>query len=228
MTNAVTNVQKLASIASSGKDKALMDNLIQTYQTSTKTAVENILNMCIAVKEIDEKRKAKLINDFDVMYFCASVSLDRKGGTYRKYRQIGAHAERFIKHMGALPSAYTVLFYITTLPPEKFEELIESNQITPSISLEKLKEIINPPTKTADPDEVNFKLNFNMSTMSSSAQDYLKQMLTDLMAFNEIEVVVPDKYKSTLNYPKTAQTLVPKVVPSVNKTKPAPKKSAKT
>jgi hypothetical protein len=225
MTNTVSVAEKFAVISTKCKDKELMDNLIDTYQKSTKTAVENILNMCIAVKDIDEKRKAKLINDFDVMYFCASVSLDRKGGTYRKYRQIGAHAERFMKHMGALPSAYTVLFYITTLPPEKFEKLIESNQITPSISLEKLKEITNSSTKTIDPDEVNFKVNFNISTMSSNAQDYVKQMLLDLMTFNDIEVVVPEKYQSTLNYPKTAQTLIPKVVPNVNKRKQSSNKS---
>jgi hypothetical protein len=132
MTNTVTNVQKLEVIANNGKDKALMDNLIQTYQTSTKTAVENILNMCIAVKEIDEKRKAKLINDFDVSYFCASVSLDRKSPTFRKYRKIGEHANRFQQHVDLLPSAYTVLFQIATLDADKFEELIESNQITPS------------------------------------------------------------------------------------------------
>ena len=46
MKNIVPKEQKLESIASSGKDKSLMDSLIQSYQSSTKNAVENILNMC--------------------------------------------------------------------------------------------------------------------------------------------------------------------------------------
>lgn len=221
----VTKDQKLEVIASNGKDKALMDDLINTYQTSTKNAVQNILNMCIAVKEIDEKRKAKLINDFDVSYFCASVSLDRKSPTYRKYRKIGEHAGRFQKHMDSLPSAYTVLFQIATLDAEKFEELVESNQITPCLSLEKLKQITNPSAKSQNPDEVNFKVVFNNSTLSDTSKDYIKQMLLELMQLNDIEIVVPEKHQSTLNYPKPSQTVLPVVVPSVNKTKPSSNKS---
>ncbi len=156
MTNPVTKEQKLSTIATNCKDKALMDNMIEKYQSSTKTAVENILNMCIAVKQIDDKYKEKLINDFDVTYFCASVSLDRKSPTYRKYRKIGEHANRFMQHMETLPSAYTVLFQIATLDPVKFDELIESEQITPSLSLEKLKQLTNASASKTDPDEVNF------------------------------------------------------------------------
>lgn len=224
MSNAVTKDQKLSTIVTKCKDKALMDNLIETYQTSTKTAVENILNMCIAVKEIDEKCKAKLINDFDVTYFCATVSLDRKSATYRKYRKIGEHAERFKKHMDSLPSAYSVLFQITTLDPEKFEEMIESEQINPSLSLEKFKQLTNTSNKTQNPDEVNFRVNFNMSTLSPSSRAYLKQLLIDLSSLNDIEVLVPEKHQSTLNYNKTATTVISKNVPSVNKTKSSAKK----
>lgn len=218
MTNTVTKNQKLSTIATNCKDKVLMDNLIETYQTSTKNAVENILNMCIAVKEIDEKRKAKLINDFDVMYFCATVSLERKSATYRKYRKIGEHAERFKKHMDSLPSAYSVLFQITTLDSEKFEEMIESEQINPSLSLERFKQLTNTSTKSQNPDEVNFKVNFNMSTLSPSSRDYLKQVLIDLMSLNDIEVFVPEKHQPVLSYHSTLMK-VPKVVPSVNKIK---------
>jgi hypothetical protein len=193
MTNTVTKVQKLSTIATNCKDKALMDNMIETYQSSTKTAVENILNMCIAVKQIDDKYKEKLINDFDVMYFCASVSLDRKSPTYRKYRKIGEHAARFMQHRNTLPSAYTVLFQIATLDPVKFEELIESEQITPSLSLEKLKQLTNPSASKSASDEVNFKVNFNMNNLTQTSKNYLKKLLIELQQFSDIEVVIPEK-----------------------------------
>lgn len=225
MSKSVTKGQKLSTIAIQCKNRKLMDSLINTYQTSTKTAVENILNMCIAVKEIDEKRKAKEINDFDVMYFCATVSLDCKSATYRKYRKIGEHAERFKKHMDSLPSAYSVLFHITTLHPEKFEEMIELEQISPSLSLEKLKQLTNSSTKTTDPDEVNFKVNFNMKNLSSSSKDYLKKILIELMSFNDIEVVVPEKHQPAMSYHSTLLK-VPKFVPTVNKTKSTLNKSS--
>ena len=216
MGNNVTKAEQMSVISSNCKDKALMDNLIETYQSSTKSAVENILNMCLAVKEIDEKYKAKIISHFDVTYFCATVQLDQKSPTYRKYRKIGEHAAKFKQHMELLPSAYTVLFQIATLDSEKFEELLDSNQITPSLSLEKLKQLTNTSTKTQDPDDVNFKVSFNMKTLSEDSKKFLGETLKTLMSFNDVELIVADKHKSALSYHNTLLK-IPKIVPSVNK-----------
>ena len=216
MSKTLSKEKKLSVISSNCKDKRLMDDLIETYQSSTKSAVENILNMCLAVKQIDDKRKDKSINDFDVTYFCATVQLDRKSPTYRKYRKIGEHAAKFKQHMDLLPSAYTVLFQIATLDSEKFEELIESNQITPSLSLEKLKQITNTSTKTVDPDDVNFKVSFNMKTLSEESKKYLQATLMTLINSNDIELVVPDKHKPVLSFNYTLKR-ASEVVPTVNK-----------
>ena len=216
MSKTLSKEKKLFAISSNGKDKKLMDDLIKTYQSSTKSAVENILNMCLAVKQIDDKRKDKSIIDFDVCYFCTTVQLDHKSPTYRKYRKIGEHAAKFKQHMDLLPSAYTVLFQIATLDSEKFEELIDSNQITPSLSIEKLKQITNTSTKTVDPDNVNFKVSFNMKTLSEESKKYLQETLKSLMNFNDIELVVPDKHKPVLSYNYTLKK-ASKVVPTVNK-----------
>lgn len=79
MSKSVSKVEKLEVISSKCKNMILMDKLINEYQSSTKSAVENILKMCKAVKEIDVNKNKKLINNFDVMYFCANVNLeDRK------------------------------------------------------------------------------------------------------------------------------------------------------
>ena len=149
--------------------------------------------MCSAVKEIDDKRRENLINDFDVMYFASTVSLDPKSPTYRKFRQIGAHAEKFKKYMDCLPSAYTVLFQITTLEPEKFENLIESNQITPSLSLEQLKKLTSPQVANQQADDASFKVIFNTKKMSNTTKKFLVETLTSMLTYEDIEIVVPDK-----------------------------------
>jgi len=195
MTKIVTKSEKLEVIAKSCKELAMMDSLIEKFQDSTKSAVENILKMCRSVKEIDDKRKAKLINDFDVMYFCGKVSLDPKSPTYRKYRQIGAHAEQFEKYIDQLPSAYTVLFHITTLEPELFEQLIESEQITPSLSLEQLKQILSPKTVNPQSDDANFKVVFNTKKMSVETKNFLIETLSSLTSYKDIDVFVPEKSK---------------------------------
>ena len=216
MSKNITVNRKMSVISAKCTEKKLMDDLIEVYKSSTKSAVENVLNMCIAVKEVDEKYKAKLISSFDVAYFCANVQLDQKNPTYRKYRKIGEHANRFKKYMDLLPSAYTVLFKMATLDAEKFEELIESNKITPCLSLEKLKQLTNSSTKTQNPDDVYFKISFNLKNLCEDSRKYLQDTLIKFMSFNDIELIVPDKHKDNLSY-YTKLISVPKVVQSVNK-----------
>jgi hypothetical protein len=200
MTPEIGKVEKIKSIASRCKNVNFMDSMVERYQKSTKSAVENILNMCVAVSEISSRHKAKEINDFDMTYFCSQVGLEKKSPTFRKFRQIGDHADRFYKHMNTLPSAYTVLFQITTLDPDKFEQMIKNEQITPSLSLEKLKQIIDPSVNTSSPDDVTFKVEFNMQQLSNESKDFLKRTLMDLMTYKDIETVIPKKHQSILSY----------------------------
>jgi hypothetical protein len=199
MKNEISKVEKIRSIASHCKNVDLMDSMVERYQKSTKSAVENILNMCVAVSEISGKHKAKEINDFDMMYFCSQVGLEQKSSTFRKYRQIGDHANRFVQHMNTLPSAYTVLFQITTLDPDKFEEMISSGKITPSLSLEELKKLTNSTAHVNNDDIVNFKVEFDMNKLSSEGRDFLKKTLLELMNFNEIQTIIPAKYQPAFN-----------------------------
>jgi hypothetical protein len=201
MSNLISRQQKLESIASQCKDVALMNSMIERYQYSTKNAVENILNMCIAVSEISKRYKSHEINEFDLIYFCSQVGLDRKSPTFRKYRQIGDHAQRFVKHMNTLPSAYTVLFQITTLDPDKFEELINSNQITPSLSLEKLKEITNSAVKKqSDPNEVYFSVAFNIKDISDETKKYLQESLETISKNDDLEIIIPKRHIPAIDY----------------------------
>jgi hypothetical protein len=200
MKTEISKMEKIRSIASHCKNVDLMDSMIERYQKSTKSAVENILNMCVAVSDISGKHKAKEINDFDMMYFCSQVGLEKKSPTFRKFRQIGDHADRFYKHMNTLPSAYTVLFQITTLDPDKFEEMIKNEQITPSLSLEKLKQIIDPSANSSSPDDVTFKVEFNMQRLSNESKEFLKKTLKDLWTYTDIETIIPKKHQSILSY----------------------------
>ena len=198
MTNLITVEEKFGVISAKCKNKTLMDSLINDYQKSTKNAVENILNMCKSVKEIDEKYKNKEINDFDVTYFCAKVNLERRSSTYRKFRMIGEHANRFDEYKDLLPSAYTVLFQIATLDSDKFEELIQNNQITPSLSLEKLKKLINK-TKVKFSNEGGFRVVFDKDSLSKKSENFLKSILSDLSNLSDVEVVMPKKNTHILN-----------------------------
>lgn len=219
MNQEIKKSEKLEVISGKCLNSKLMDSLIDTYQKSTKSAVENILNMCEAVKQIDDKRKANEINDFDVMYFCATVSLDRKSATYRKFRKIGENVSHFRKYINILPSAYTVLFQIATLDAETFNALVDSESITPSLTLERLKQLINPANNSSRSDALNFKVSFDADKLSKKSKESIKQTLLTLYSLNDVEVHIPDKYKSSIGYYSTlskVQKDQSKSIPSMN------------
>lgn len=193
MTDLITVDEKFEAISEKCADKILMDSLIIDYQDSTQSAVKNILKMCKTIKNIDEKFKNKEINDFDISYFCAKVNLVRSSSTYRKFRKIGENASRFEKYADLLPSAYTVLFQIATLDSDKFEELVEANKITPSLSLEGIKKILNPSITKKNLNEVSFRVVFDLDSISESSKEKIKNILSDLSESDDVEIYIPKR-----------------------------------
>ncbi len=137
----LSNELKLQTYKSKCKDLTTVNGYIQYYQQYTKSTVENILKLSCLIVEMKEKERLGELNESDVNYFCLSVGLNRKSSTFRKFEQIGKHSETFWKYIDKLPDSYTVLYEITTLDPEKFEELMSNNQITSYVTLKDIKKL---------------------------------------------------------------------------------------
>jgi hypothetical protein len=88
-----------------------------------------------------EKEKSGELDKTDMNYFCFSVGLKRDGSTFRKFEQIGKHSEIFWKYVDKLPDSYTVLYEITTLDPDKFEELMCNDEIHSYVTLRDVKRL---------------------------------------------------------------------------------------
>jgi hypothetical protein len=129
-------------------------------------------------------------------YFCFSVGLTRDGSTFRKFEQIGKHSEKFWKYIDKLPDSYTVLYEITTLDSDRFEELMINNQITSYVTLKDIKELGNKLIKTQT-DEVSFKVSFDKK-VNKSTKESLISIIRDLSFLEEVTIEVPKKYQSFL------------------------------
>ena len=125
------------------KDKLLTDEFIAKYQESTKNAIEQILCMGIAVKEINEKYKAEELNAYDLNYFCMSVGINQKSSTFRKYKAIGENADKFRQYMDKMPSAFSVLYEIATLDAETFERIFIDNDFGKNLTLKQVRQLAN-------------------------------------------------------------------------------------
>lgn len=125
------------------KNKVVTDEYILKYQTATSNAVESILNMGLAVKEVYYKSKNGELNSDDLQYFCQSVGLDPKSSTFRKYKCIGEKAAVFRQYLEQMPKSFSTLYAIATLDADTFDRLNMNGSISPALTEEQLKKLAN-------------------------------------------------------------------------------------
>lgn len=158
----VPNQLQLQTYKSNCKNLTTVDGYIEYYQQYTRNTVENILKLSSLIVEMKEKEKSGELDQTDMKYFCFSVGLKRDGSTFRKFEQIGKHSQTFWKYVDKLPDSYTVLYEITTLDPDKFEELMKDDEIHSYVTLRDVKRLGNKITKQKqNKDDYSFEVVFD-------------------------------------------------------------------
>lgn len=136
-----TYIQRNNYLSTYSKNKDITESFIERYRGLTKGTVEQILKLSECIVEIKQKHKSGVLNSYDIQYFCHSVGITENGSTFRKFMCIGQRANEFRKYLGKLPNSYTVLYEITTLDPDRFEELMDNNDIHSYVTLKDIKKI---------------------------------------------------------------------------------------
>ena len=203
----LSNQLQLQTYQTTCKNLTVVNEYITYYQQYTRNTVENILKLSSLIVEMKEKEKSGELDKTDMNYFCFSVGLTRDGSTFRKFEQIGKHSETFWKYVDKLPDSYTVLYEITTLDSDKFEELMSNNQITSYVTLKDIKELGNKLVKTQT-DEVSFKVSFDKK-VNKSTKESLISIIRDLSSLEEVTIEVPKKYQSFL--PSQKMNSIPQI-----------------
>lgn len=207
MTKRNTAVKTISSLSVKCKNKTFVDKQIASFTKNTKSAIKNILKMSKTVQTLHSKYADKEIGNADVDYFCMSVNLKRNSSQYRKFICIGKHADRLQKYMSELPQSISVLYEITTLSADTFEELIESNQIKPNLTLSALKQLASKPvSRRTNKNESgdSMTLNFDFDSISESSKRIIFQFYAKLKSCKDIAITLPNDaalsdYLKTLN-----------------------------
>jgi hypothetical protein len=189
-----TAVQKYEELGNTLSNKTLVNELIAKYQSDTKNAVQNILNMCKTVKLLNDKVKSNELTEIDLNYFCATVCLDKKSSTFRKYLCIADKADLFEKYLDKVPASYTILYEITTLDADQFELLLKSKQLNNFITLNEVKKITGKiqnvqPKNTS---EIILSVKFDTKSVSKESLKVIAECYEYLRLLNDIEVAIPD------------------------------------
>lgn len=200
----LSNETKLEMYKTKCKDLTTVNGYIKYYQQFTRNTVENILKLSCLIVEMKEKEQTGVLNQSDVDYFCLSVGLKRKGSTFRKFEQIGKHSETFWKYIDKLPDSYTVLYEITTLDPDRFEELMSNNQITSYVTLKDVKRLGNKSTKVnTNRFNSTFTVKFDPKILDKETGKLFTLSLKVLNQLDKkgiVELVIPEfKHKNKFN-----------------------------
>jgi hypothetical protein len=190
----LTAVEKYENLASSVSNQTLVKELIEKYQSDTKNAVQNILNMCKTVKVLNDKVKSNELTEIDLNYFCATVCLDKKSSTFRKYLCIADKADLFEKYLDKVPASYTILYEITTLDSDQFELLLKSKQLNNFITLNEVKKIAGktPSVQPKNTSEVVLSVRFDTTNVSKESLQVIAECYGYLNRLNDIEVTIPN------------------------------------
>jgi hypothetical protein len=143
MKNKLTIQQKHQKLANRCKDISVTTRFIENCQLATKNAIEQILNMGTAVKEVYELSKSGELNIYDLNYFCMNVGISQKSSTFRKYKAIGENANKFRQYMDRLPSAFSTLYEIATLDADTFEKIFINGNNCQGLTLKQIKHLAN-------------------------------------------------------------------------------------
>jgi hypothetical protein len=192
------SVNKKAFVSVESVNKSLADEFIRRYQTSTRNAIENILNMGEAVYEIYKKSKCGELGEGDLQYFCKSVGLDPKSPTFRKYKGIGVNADKFRQCMNKLPATLNTLYDMATLDPDDFERYVVRANYSSNLTHEQFKMIIGKSAvraknKLLNPPQLGIS-GLSMTKIIKKINQFSISIVRDLPKsdFNQITAVLAD------------------------------------
>ena len=186
----LSNQLQLQTYQTNCKNLTVVNEYITYYQQYTRNTVENILKLSSLIVEMKEKEKSGELDKTDMKYFCFSVGLKRDGSTFRKFEQIGKHSETFWKYVDKLPDSYTVLYEITTLDSDRFEDLMSNNQITSYVTLKDIKQLGNKVSNlTKNKNELSFNVKFNPNNLSQDERKKIGTVLKYLYQTSQKNVI---------------------------------------
>lgn len=168
------------------QNQTLMNDYVNSYFIESKNTVISTVKIAKIVLDVHNKYIAKEIGWSDFDYFCERVNLNPTSSQFRKYLCIANKADRIEQYIDDMPSAVSVIYQITTLEPERFEELVEKKAIHPNLTLKELKDVTENKSKKETREEelpnnisskFEMKLTLDVSTASGRALMIIRKFI---------------------------------------------------
>lgn len=110
------------------------DDLAMEFGLFGKKTVENLIQMSRVVFEAKMQHSKHIFKEF-----CQLTGINPQSSSCRKYIAIGEHSERLIECVDRLPNSWTTLYTICTLSDDQFDQLLQSNVLSSSMTAKEMK-----------------------------------------------------------------------------------------
>jgi hypothetical protein len=155
----------------------------------TLNTVENILEigrLMLECKDTLEPDEYKL--------FLKETSYKEETPTVRKWNRIGDSYVRLKSISQHLPPVVSTLYKLSTLDSNKLNSLIDSQILTPTVTLKEIDDELNPPKTTKNPICITLEID------STVDEDTLQEILDSLDNYKKvIEIKMSQEVKNILN-----------------------------
>ena len=200
------------------KNKVLIDEYVSSYFELTKKSVRNTLSLAKIVYEVKDKYEYSQIDEEDFKYFCKQIQVNDESSQFRKYLYIAKSSDKIEEHLDKFPTAMSVVYKIISLPPDDFDELIQTNLLSPDLTLKKLNHFF-PSTKqlknnshqqiTIDANNLSINVNYNKNNSSLKFDDEkivqslvssVEKIMNDV-SFDEVSIFMNNDFRYSMKRP---------------------------
>lgn len=201
------------------KNKVLIDEYVSSYFELTKKSIRNTLSLAKIVYEVKDKYEYSQIDEKDFKYFCKQIQVNDESSQFRKYLCIAKSADKIEEHIDKFPTAMSVVYKIISLPPDDFDELIQTNLLSPDLTMSKIN-VLFPSTKQLKSnsqqhvtvDDNNLRIDITLDNKNKSLSKEMKDTISfkifnclesvqdNFYHFDEVSVYVNSEYKHSRKY----------------------------
>jgi hypothetical protein len=198
------------------KNKVLIDKFVSSYFELTKQSVRNTLSLAKILKTVKDKYEYSEIDEEDFKYFCKQIQVNDESSQFRKYLCIAKSADKIEEHLDKFPTAMSVVYKIITLPPDDFDELIQTNLLSPDLTLKKLNHFF-PTTKqlknnshqqiTIDANNLSINVNYNNSSLKFDDEKIVQSLISSVekimndVSFDEVSIFMNNDFRYSMKRP---------------------------
>lgn len=115
---------------------------VDTYRSFVRKTAESVIGLAVTIVEAAEN-----LSDEDFQTFCNEIDIKKGSAFYKKLMSIGRAAPRLQVASDVLPTSWTTIYLLATIPPQQFDRLHTDKVLSPVVTASEIRGYLGMETK---------------------------------------------------------------------------------